>query len=118
MTRPRTVIVAPSLLRLLRMLLVSNLLMVGGILGIAIGLVGVGNWTVVACVVVVALTTILSLLAALRQRPRLVITREGFVFEKLIGREAHQWEEIDGRFVVIKIGWNEAVAYSLTPEYK
>jgi hypothetical protein len=100
------------------MLLVSNLLMVAGIVGIAIGLVGVGNWTLVACLIGVALTTMLCILAALRQRPRVVITREGFVFEKLIGREAHHWEEIDGRFVVIKIGWNEAVAYNLTPECK
>jgi hypothetical protein len=101
-----------------RTLLVSNLLMIGGILGIAIGLVGVGNWTVVACVVAAALTTILYIVAALRQRPRVVITREGFVFEKLIGREMHRWEEIDGRFVVIKIGWNKAVGYNLTPECK
>ena len=48
----------------------------------------------------------------------MVITPEGFVFEKLFGRETHRWEEIDGRFVVIKVGWNEAVAYKLTPEYK
>jgi hypothetical protein len=118
MTRPETVTVGPNLLRLLKVLLVSNLLMVGGIIGMAIGLVGVGNWTVVACVGVVALTTILYILAALRQRPRVVITPEGFVFEKLVGREVHQWEDIDGRFVVIKVGWNEAVAYHLTPQYK
>jgi hypothetical protein len=100
------------------MLLVSNLLMVGSIICIAIGLVGVGNWTVVACVVAVALITILYILAALRRRPRVVVTREGFVFEKLIGREVHRWDDIDGRFVVIKIGLNQAVAYNLTPEYK
>ena len=116
--QPETITLAPSLLRLLKTLLLSNLLMVGGIIGIAVGLVGVGNWTIVACAVVVALSTITYLVAALRQRPRLVITPEGFEFEKLFGREAHQWEEIDGPFVVIKIGWTEAVAYNLTAESK
>jgi hypothetical protein len=118
MTQPGTVTIAPGLLRLLKTLLVSNVLIVGGILGIAIGLVGVGKWTFVACVVAVALVTTLFLLGALRQRPRVVITREGFVFEKLFGREVRQWKEIDGRFDVIKVGWNKAVAYNLTPEYK
>jgi hypothetical protein len=118
MTHPETVTVPPSFLRRLRILLVSNLLLIAGIFGIAVGLVGVGSWTVVACVVSVAVTTILYILAALRQRPRVVITPEGFVFEKLFGRETHRWEEIDGRFVVIKIGWNQAVGYNLTPEYK
>jgi hypothetical protein len=92
--------------------------MLGGIISIAIGLVGVGNWTVIACVVVVILSTILYIVAALRRRPRVALTPEGFVFEKLFGSDAHRWEDIDGPFVVIKIGWNEAVAYKLTPEYK
>jgi hypothetical protein len=118
MTQPGTVTIPPSLLRLLKTLLVSNLLMVGGILAVAISLVGVGSWTVVACVAVVALSTILYVIAALRQRPRLVITSEGFVDEALFGCETHRWEDIDGRFAVIKVGWNEAVAYHLTPEYK
>ena len=118
MTQPGTVTVSPSLRRRLRSLVVSNLLMVGGIIGIAIGLVGLGNWTVVACVVVVVLSTVPYIIAALRQRPRLTITPTGFVFEKLFGSEAYRWEDIDGRFVVIKVGWNEAVACNLTPEYK
>ena len=70
MTRPRTATVPLSLLRLLKTLLLGNLLMVGGIFGIAIGLVGVGNWTVVVCVAIVVLSTILYIIAALRQRPR------------------------------------------------
>jgi hypothetical protein len=92
--------------------------MVGGISGIALGLVGVGDWTVVACGVVVALSTVSYGIAAIRQRPRVVITPEGFVFDKLFGRDAHRWEEVEGPFAVIKVGWNEVVAYNLTPEYK
>jgi hypothetical protein len=92
--------------------------MLGGIIGIAIGLVGVGNWTVIACVAVVVLSTGLYVIAALRQRPRVTLTPDGFVFEKLFGSDAHRWEDIDGPFVVIKIGWNDAVAYRLTSECK
>ncbi len=108
----------PSFGRLLRILLISNLLMVGGILGIAIGLVGVGNWTIIACAVAVLLITSLYLIGALRQRPRVIITGEGFVFEKLFGREVHKWEEIEGRFAVIKVGWSQTVAYNMTAAYK
>jgi hypothetical protein len=118
MTGSGTVTIAPSLLRMLRILLLSNLFMVVAIFCIAVGLIGVGTWTVVACVVVFALTTLLYISAALRQRPRVVITPEGFVFEKLIGREGHQWEELEGPFAVIRVGLSKAVAYKLTPEYK
>ncbi len=116
--QPETVTIKPGVLRLLRMLLLCNLAIVFGIFCIAIGLIGVGKWTVVACSVAIALITTLFLIAAIMQRPRVVITPKGFVFEKLIGREAHQWDEIDGQFAVIRIGITKAVAYKLTPECK
>jgi hypothetical protein len=97
-------------------MLISNVLVVVGILGIAIGLIGVGEWTIIACAIAVALATTLNIVAALRHRPRLLITSEGFVFEKLFGREACRWEDLDGPFAVIRVGWNDALAYRLTPE--
>jgi hypothetical protein len=100
------------------MLLVGNLAMVGGILGISAGPFGLGLMTVVACTVVVGLSTALDIVAAVRRRPRVVLTPEGFVLEKVIGREEHRWEDVAGPFVVIKIGWSKAVGYHLTPEYK
>jgi hypothetical protein len=118
MAQPSTVTVLPSLLKSLRTLVVGNLAMVGGIIGISISLIGLGTTTVVVCAVVVGLSSILYLIAALSQRPRVVITPEGFVFDKLFGREAHKWEEIDGQFAVIKLGWGKSVAYKLTPDYK
>jgi hypothetical protein len=118
MTQPNTVTIPPSLLRLLRTLVVSNLLIVAGILAISIGAIGVGKGTVAVCAAVVALSTVLYAIAAFRQRPRVVITPEGFTFEKLVGREAYRWEEIDGRFAVIKVGINKGVAYKLTPEHR
>jgi hypothetical protein len=116
--QPSTRTIPPSLLKGLGMLVVGNLVMVAGILGISIGLFGLGTFTLVACTVVVGFSTVLYVIAALRQRPRVVLTPEGFVFDKLFGSEAYQWEEIDGRFAVIKIGLSKAVAYKLTPEYK
>jgi hypothetical protein len=115
MTQPGTVTVPPSPLRLLGTLLVGNLLMAAGILGVSLGLVGVGTWTAVACAGVAALTTLLYLVACLRRRPRVVLTPDGFVAEKLFGRDARRWDEIDGPFAVIRIGWGEAVGYKLTP---
>jgi hypothetical protein len=118
MAQPNTVVVPSSPLRLLTTLVVANLAMVGGILGISAGLFGVGSMTVVACAAVVGLSTALYAVAVIRRRPRVVINPEGFALEKVIGREERRWEDIDGRFVVIKIGWSKAVAYHLTPEYK
>ena len=116
MTQPETVIIPPNLFRLLKTLIVSNLFVIGGIIGMAIGLFGFGNWTIFACIGVVGLNTLLYIVAAIRGRPRVVITTEGFVFEKPIGRETHEWSEIEGSFAVIRIAMQHAVAYKLTPE--
>jgi hypothetical protein len=118
MAQPGTVIVPSSPLRLLMTLVLSNLLMVGGILGVSAGLFGVGTGTAVVCAVVVGLSTVLFGTAAVRRRPRVVLTPEGFTLEKVIGRETHRWEDIDGPFGVIRVGWSKGVGYHLTPEYK
>jgi hypothetical protein len=118
MEQSSTVIVPSSPLRLLVTLVLSNVAMVVGILGVAVSLVGVGTWTAVACAVVVGLSTVLYVIAAARGRPRVVLTPEGFALEKVIGREAHRWEDIVGPFAVIKVGWSKGVGYHLTPEYK
>ena len=76
------------------------------------------DWAIVACVAVVTLSTVLYLVAAVRGRPRVVLSSEGFVFEKPIENETYRWSDIAGQFSVIKIGMSEAVAYKLTPEYK
>jgi hypothetical protein len=114
----RTVIVPSSPLRLLTTLVVSNLLMVGGILGVSAGLSGVGTGTAMACAAMVGVSTVLYLIAALRGRPRVLLTPEGFTVEKVLGREAHRWEDVAGPFGVVKVGWLKGVGYHLTPEYK
>ncbi len=118
MEQPNTAIVPSSPLRLLRAYVLGSLGMVVGILGVSVSLFGVGTWTGVACAVVVGLSTVLYVIAAVRGRPRVVLTPEGFALEKVIGREAHRWEDIDGPFGVLKVGWSKGVGYHLTPEYK
>ena len=78
---------------------------VGTILFVVVGAAGVFS---VLCLVVMVLS----------QRPRVVLTPEGFLHHKLFGCLAHKWEDIDGRFAVIKIGWSKAVAYKLATDYK
>jgi hypothetical protein len=72
--------------------------------------------------VAMAASAVLGVIAfvaiAICQRPRVCITPEGFTFHTLIGAVAHHWENIDGPFGVIKIGWTKAVAYKLTADYK
>jgi len=118
MTPPGTVTVPSSGLKMLKTLVLSNVLMVGGIFGVAIGLIGVGDWTIIVCILFVVLSTTLYGIAAVRRRPRVIITPEGFVFEKVIGGETRRWEEIEGPFAVIRVGWNEMVGYRFTSEYK
>src|SRR5438270_27933 len=118
MTQQGTVIVPSSPLRLLKTLVVANVMMVGGILGVSLGVFGVGPVTAVVCAAAVALSVVLYLTAVARRRPRVVLTPEGFALEKVIGREERRWEDVAGTFAVIKIGWSKAVAYNLTPEYK
>jgi hypothetical protein len=79
-----------------------------------------GLGMILAAIATVAFTLSLFffVVAATTQRPRVVITAEGFVVHKLLGAESRKWEDVDGRFAVIKIGWSAAVAYNLTPEYK
>jgi hypothetical protein len=116
MTPTETVIIPPNLFRLLGTLIISNLLMIGGIIAMSIGLFGFGNWTIFACSGVVGLNTLFYVIAVIRGRPRVVITTDGFVFEKPIGHETREWSEIEGSFAVIRIAMHDAVAYKLTPE--
>ena len=118
MEQASTVIVPSSPLRLLRAYILGSLGMVVGILGISAGLSGVGTGTAVACAVLVGQSTVLYVIAAVRGRPRVLLTPEGFTVEKVIGREAHRWEDIAGPFGVLKVGWSKGVGYHLTSEHK
>ncbi|QGQ22037.1 PH domain-containing protein [Gimesia benthica] len=109
-------IIPSTLSKRLKVLLVGNLLMVFGILCISIGLLGVGSWTVVACLSAVSVSILLQLVAMIRGRPRVIVTEDGFVFEKLFQRDSWRWDDIEGQFIVISIGWDKFVGYKLKPE--
>jgi hypothetical protein len=74
-------------------------------------------WTYLAAAVG-GLLVLAFIVAAVRQRPRVVITPEGFTFYGPFGEQSRKWEEVHGAFAVINIGWTKAVAYNLTADYK
>ena len=80
--------------------------------------VGVGMILYVAFAAAVVLSAIGFVAMSVSQRPRLCITPEGFTYHKLFGNLAHTWQDIDGPFAVIKIGWSKAVGYNLTADYQ
>jgi hypothetical protein len=113
--QPNITTVRPSLLRLLASL---GMVVAGGAGAVwAVFGLRTTHGLVVAGVVIGA-GLLLFVLAVVTQTPRLVIGPEGFVLHRLVGRRSRKWEEIDGEFAVIKIGWFKNVAYKLTAECK
>jgi len=108
------IFVPPSFIRLLGTLLLGNL---GGALGLW-SIFGPGKIFATVFPVIAGLTVLMFIIALVRQRPSLVITSDGFTFRKLFGAKSFRWEEIDGPFAVIKIGFSKAVGYKLTQEYR
>ena len=114
MSEPTAITVARSLPKTLALLMS---LPVGAAVAVwaAVG-VGMVLYATVAAAVVLSLIAFVAMTVS--QRPRLCITTEGFTYYKLFGKLAHTWQDIDGPFAVIKIGWTEAVAFKLTADYK
>jgi hypothetical protein len=73
---------------------------------------------VVASAVVGGLAVLGLVLAAVRRRPRVIISADRFVSQALFGEESHRWEDIAGPFAVIRSGWSKLVAFNFTPAYK
>jgi hypothetical protein len=114
MAASSAVVVPPSLPRLLAALLVGGVGVVGGLLL----LFGPGPVLVAVASAVGGLIVLVFVVAVVRQRPRVVITPEGFTVYKLFGEESRKWAEVHGKFAVIRIGWNRAVGYNLTAGHK
>lgn len=114
MTAPRQVEVSPSIPRLLALVLVGG----GGVVGGLLLIFGPGPlWSTLAAVAG-GFAAFVFLVAVVRRRPRVVISEHGFTVYKLFGEEAHRWQDVDGRFGVIKIGLNKAVGYHFSADYK
>jgi len=114
MTLPSTLVVPPSLPRLLVALLAGNLALVGGFFL----MFGPGTLLAVTAAVAGGVSGLCLVAAAVGQRPRVVITAEGFASQKLFGEESHKWQDVEGPFAVIKIGWGKAVGYNLRASYE
>lgn len=110
-SRPDKIVIPWDTSKLLTTLLLSGVGMIVGLLLIlGPGLAGLWATMTVCCLVVLA-----GFVASVRQGPRVVITTEGFTVEKLFGAESRRWDEIDGDFTVIPVGWTQAVGYKLVP---
>ena len=114
MTQPSTVTVPPSFSRMIGSLAAANLAVAGGMFLV----VGWGQIQTVVCALAIGLSTVFLVVAAVRQRPQVVITSEGFVFLPPFADRTYKWEDIDGPLAVIKIGTRKAVACKLTAKYK
>jgi hypothetical protein len=108
------VVVPPSLSPLPATLVVGVLGMVCGLLLIF----GPGQVVITVAAGLAGLGILGFVGAVVRRRPRVVITPRGFTIYKLFGEESHQWQDVDARFAVIKIGLNKAVGYHFTADYR
>jgi hypothetical protein len=91
-----------------------------GFVGVAVGLAmmfGGGRQLLIGCGAMALLAAGSLAVTVSRGRPRVVITPEGFATHALFGRgSAYRWADIDGSFVVIRVGLSEATAFCLTAE--
>jgi hypothetical protein len=56
--------------------------------------------------------------AVVCRRPRVEIGPDGFVTYGLVGHRSRRWTDIEGRFAVIRVGLQSAVAYRLAGDLK
>ncbi len=114
MTDSSAVVVPLSLRKLLATLLVCNFFLICCLFLVF----GPGTIFDVGIVAINGLCVVVFVVAAVRQRPRVVITSKGFAVYKLFGEETQKWENIEGPFAVIRIGMAKAVGYKLSERYK
>lgn len=56
--------------------------------------------------------------ALLRRRPSVELGPDAFVAKSLFGSRTRRWDEVEGDFVVIQLGWSRAIGYRLTTAFK
>jgi hypothetical protein len=129
MAQSNSVTVNLNSLKLLGTLALGCLLITGGVAGVLLGLslVLLGlNWflsagwviSVVTGVLVASCCGTLVLVAIIVRRPRVEIGPDGFVLRQLVGSRSRSWSDIEGSFVIIKVGLSKSVGYRLTQVFK
>jgi hypothetical protein len=129
MTPPQTVTIGTSPLKLLSPLTLGGLGIAGGValvlVGLSLAVLGVDWLTSIGWVIVVVLAVLvvcgcgaLFLVSSIRGTPRVEIGPDGFFARALFGSRSRRWSDVEGDFVVIKVGLGQGVGYRLTPEFK
>lgn len=119
------VTVYPHTLRLLVLQVLAAAVVTGSVAGVLLGVFG-HDWLMSSGRVVVALVGAvvacfcgaLVSIAAFGGRPRVEIGPEGFVTRTAFGSRTRRWGDIEGEFVVIRLGPLRGVGYHLTPAFK
>lgn len=114
-----TVIVGPDLLKLLGAQVLGGVMVTGGVAGVLLGLFGL-NWLLVAAIgaLVVCCCGAMMLAAAIGHRPRVEIGPDGFVVRTVFGSRSRRWSDVEGDFVVIKVGLGKTAAYRVSEACK
>jgi hypothetical protein len=134
MATSNIVTVGPDALKLLGTLVYGGLGITGGIagtlLGIALILDGIfglsmgwllsSGWVILAATgaLVLCCSGPIFLAAVIWRRPRVEIGPEGFVARNAFGSRSRRWSDIEGSFVVIKVGLSKSVGYRLARVFK
>lgn len=119
------VTVYPHSLRLLVVQVLAGVVVTGGVACVLLGIFG-QDWllssglplvAIVGAVVACGCGTLVSI-AAFGGRPRVEIGPEGFVARSAFGSRTRRWGDIEGEFVVIRLGLLRGVGYRLTSAFE
>jgi hypothetical protein len=116
MQSPQEIVTIPaSWQSLARTALIVDVLLAAGLFE----MLGPGLPLVLACSVAVVVSALL-VLPAVRGTHRLELGPEGFTSYNAFGRIAQKraWEDVEGHFQIVKMGWNDAIAYQLSAACK
>ncbi len=122
-----SVTVGPSPLKILGKLAIGSVAFtaVVGILILFMGFLGSAwilslAWIILICTVALlaCYCAIAVIVAGLCGLPRVEIGADGFVDYGIVGHRSRRWSDIEGSFVVIRVGLQRVVAYHLTAAAK
>src|SRR5262245_33317574 len=105
------IIIGPAPLKMLGLVALTTMVGAMGVAAVLLGLFGL-DWLLVSGWISVLITAACFaclgvaplLVAIVGRRPRLEIGPDGFVSRTLFGSRFRRWSDINGPFVVIKIG--------------
>ncbi len=132
MTTSTSITIGPSPLRILGKLAVGSVALTAGVyflvgpLGFLLAawllppwvLLHAGDITAGIAALLACYCLVAVLGTVVGGRPRVEIGPDGFVVRGAFGRRSRRWGDVDGDFVVVRAGWQSAVAYRITAAAK